>query len=127
MRRSRGVLWSGERTNGIAAFVVLEATGNLLKLDPASGAVMATAAVGLNARHVSVGADSARLLVTRFITPALPGEGTARVQTEVAGTKRGGVLIHQAGLARRAHDPSVGISTLPCSRLSGEAAQRQPR
>lgn len=73
-----------------AAFVVLEATGKLLKLNPVSGAQLGIAEVGANARHVAVSADSATLLVTRFITPPLPGESTAVVETSNAG---GEVLV----------------------------------
>jgi YVTN family beta-propeller protein len=82
----------GARPHGLAfapgggsAFLVLEGTGQLLKLDPGNGAVQATLAVGANPRHVSVSADAATVLVSRFITPALPGESTATVDTGTAG------------------------------------------
>ncbi len=67
--------------NGSAGYVVLEATGKLLKLDPSTGASLASLSVGPNPRHVSVTADSGKVLVSRYITPALPGEGTATVDT----------------------------------------------
>ncbi len=73
--------------NGSSAFVVLEASGELRKLDPTNGALQATLAVGSNPRHVSVTADSATALVSRFITPSLPGEGTATVDTTTAGAE----------------------------------------
>ncbi len=73
--------------DGSAAYVVLEATGTLLKLNPSSGATLASAAVGGNARHVSVSADAASILVSRFITPPLPGESTANVDTSSAGAE----------------------------------------
>jgi cytochrome c peroxidase len=50
-------------------------------------------AVGANPRHVSVTAASDRVLVSRFISPALPGEGTASVQTAVSGVKKGGEVV----------------------------------
>jgi mono/diheme cytochrome c family protein len=75
--------------NGTAAYVALEASGQLLKLHPGTGAQLAVANVGVDARHVSVSADGARVYVNRFITPPLPGEGTAAVNT--AG--RGGEVV----------------------------------
>jgi YVTN family beta-propeller protein len=79
---------------GGSAFVALEATGQLLKLDPASGAVQATLPVGPNPRHVSTTANGALVLVSRFITNPLPGEGTATVDTGAAG---GEVVVVNAG------------------------------
>ncbi|MES2889259.1 MAG: discoidin domain-containing protein, partial [Pseudomonadota bacterium] len=84
--------------NGSAAYLALEATGQLLKLHPVSGATLATASVGANPRQLSVSADSTRVLVSRFITAPLPGEGTAAVRTTAAGTPVGGeVLALNAG------------------------------
>ncbi len=76
-----------------SAWVALEATGQLLRLDP-SGTVTGTLAVGPNPRQVSISGDGARVLVSRFITPALPGEATAAVQTEGRG---GEVVVVNAG------------------------------
>lgn len=75
--------------NGSAAFVACEGTGLLLKLHPSTGAQAGSANVGAHARHVSVAADSARVYVSRFITPPLPQENTATPQT----TGRGGEVI----------------------------------
>lgn len=74
---------------GSAAFVALEGSGQLLKLNPSTGAQLASVAVGLHARHVSVDANSARVYVSRFITPPLPGENTATVNL----TGQGGEVI----------------------------------
>lgn len=71
--------------DGSSAFVVLEATGQLLKLNPSTGAQLGAVSVGASPRHVSVTADSATVLVSRFITPPLPGEATAVVNTATAG------------------------------------------
>jgi large repetitive protein len=76
-----------------AAWVALEATGQVLRLN-GSGAVTGTVAVGPTPRQVSISGDGARVLVSRFITPALPGEGTAVVQTSGGG---GEVVIVNAG------------------------------
>ena len=68
-----------------AAYVSLQATSTLLKLDPTSGASVGTLSLGsTGARHVSVAADGT-ILVTRFITPPLPGESTATLNTAVGG------------------------------------------
>ena len=77
-----------------SAFVVLEASGQLVKLDPVTAAVQATLAVGPNTRHLSISGDGATVLVSRFITPALPGESTAAVDTGTAGAE---VLVVNAG------------------------------
>ena len=79
--------------DGSGAFVVLEAAGQLLKLDPLSGAQQGSVDIGPNARHIAASADASTLLVTRFITPLLPGESTAEVNTSTAG---GEVLVIDA-------------------------------
>ncbi len=61
------------------AYVTLEAGGQILKFDTTSYAQTGSAAIGLNARHLSISGDGARLYVSRFVTPPLPGEGTATV------------------------------------------------
>jgi large repetitive protein len=76
-----------------AAWVALEASGQVLRLN-GSGAVTGTVAVGANPRQVSISGDGARVLVSRFITPPLPGEGTAVVQTAGRG---GEVVVVNAG------------------------------
>jgi len=81
---------------GNAMFVALEAAGRVLKLDPATGSVLASLNVGPNVRHLSITGDGSRIYASRFITPALPGESTAVVQTSVGGQQVGGeiVVIH---------------------------------
>jgi len=83
--------------NGSAAYIALEGSGRLLKLNPATGAEVASQDVGLHARHVSVSADGGRIYVSRFITPPVPGESTASPDT----TGRGGeiVVLSAAALA----------------------------
>ncbi len=66
---------------GDAAYVVLEAGGRLLRFDTTSYAQTGSLALGANPRHVSVSGDGATVYVSRFITPPLPGEGTASVAT----------------------------------------------
>ena len=72
------------------AFVVLEATGQLLRFDTLSFAETGRVAVGPNVRHVSVLGNGSTVYVSRFITPALPGESTALVDTPA---DRGGEVL----------------------------------
>jgi large repetitive protein len=85
---------------GGSAYVVLEATGRLLKLDPVSGAQQGSLALGAGLRHVSLSGDGALALVPRFITPALPGESTAVVDTAVAGAEVMAVSTASMSLSR---------------------------
>lgn len=64
-----------------SVYVALEALGRVLRLDGNSGAERATQAVGDNPRHLALSAAGDRLLVSRYITPPLPGEGTPSVNT----------------------------------------------
>ena len=50
-----------------------------MKLDAASYAQLGSVSVGANPRQLSISADGANVYVSRFITPALPGESTATV------------------------------------------------
>jgi len=75
------------------AYVALEAGGSVLAFDTTSYAQVASAAIGLNARHLAVSADGANLYVSRFITPPLPGEGTASVAPTAA---NGGEVVQLA-------------------------------
>ena len=76
-----------------AAYVTMEALGQLYKYSPTSGALLGTVAVGATPRHLSVAAASDRILVSLFITPPLPGEGTAVVQTASGSTQLGGQVV----------------------------------
>lgn len=69
--RPRGLAMSPA---GDAAYVALEATGRLSRLDPVSRAVTGTLDVGPSPRGLAVTHDGARILVTRFISPAGHGE-----------------------------------------------------
>lgn len=80
-----------------SAWVALEATGRVLRLDGSSGATLGSLAVGDNPRHLAITAAGDQLLVSRFITRALPGEGTATVST--AGVGGEVVVVNPATLA----------------------------
>lgn len=101
------------------AWVTLEAAGRVLRLS-AAGAVQASAEVGLHMRHLALQADGRRLLAARFISPPLPGEGTATVDT----TRGGGevAVLDAATLARQSTvwlrhserpDTTVGARGIP--------------
>jgi YVTN family beta-propeller protein len=70
--------------DGSSAFVALEGAGSVLKLDPSTGAVRGSLAVGPTPRHLSISADGARLLVSRFVSAPLAGEATASPLTNVS-------------------------------------------
>ncbi len=99
------------------AFVALEGAGQLLKLDTGTYAATATVAVGANVRHVSVSADGASVYATRFISPPLPGEGTAAV-TPAAGS--GGVVVQvNAAAMTVARNITLAVSTKPDAENQG--------
>jgi YVTN family beta-propeller protein len=75
------------------AYVALEATGMLLKINVSTYAQSGSIDVGANPRHVSINADGSLAYVSRFITPAQPGEGTAFVQTTNGGVPTGGQVV----------------------------------
>ncbi len=79
--------------NEARLYVALEALGQVWQIDSATGKQMASLSVGATPRYLSLHQDSDRLLVSRFITPALPGEGTAKVQTTVNGVNYGGIVV----------------------------------
>jgi YVTN family beta-propeller protein len=92
------------------AFVALEATGQVLKYDAATFARVGTASVGAKPRHLSVSADGARVYVSRFVTPPLPGEGTAAVLPGAAG---GEIVVLSAATLAAERTIVLGYSTLP--------------
>jgi YVTN family beta-propeller protein len=73
-------------------FVTLEALGRVLKLDGA-GTTLGSLDVGSSPRHLALTQAGARLLVSRFVTPPQPGEGTAAVQTTVGGVPVGAEVL----------------------------------
>jgi len=79
--------------DGSAVYVALEGLGRVLKLDPATGNQTGAVNVGPNPRHLSLTADGTRLLVSRFITPPLPGESTANITATAADTQHGGEVV----------------------------------
>jgi DNA-binding beta-propeller fold protein YncE/mono/diheme cytochrome c family protein len=79
--RPQGLLFA---PNAALAFVSLDATGQVLQLNATTGAVLKTLDVGPNPRGLSLSADGARLLVSRFISPPAPGESNGSPVTSQA-------------------------------------------
>ncbi|MGV3581970.1 MAG: Ig-like domain-containing protein [Methylophilus sp.] len=75
------------------AYIALEATGQVIKLRVSDGVQIGVINVGANPRHLAMSADSTKLLISRFITPPLPGESTANIDTS---TKGGEVIVVNA-------------------------------
>ena len=75
------------------AFVTLEASGQLMKLNATSGEALAIASTGPNPRHLSINGSGSSVYVSRFVTPRQPGEETETVLSEVAGVKYGGEIL----------------------------------
>ncbi len=103
--------------NGAAAFVALEALGQVLKLNPVTGAQLGSLAAGPTPRQLSVSADSARLLVSRFITAPLPGEGSANVNT--SGNVGGEVRVFNTGSLSLLHTVVLRHSDLTDTEIQG--------
>jgi YVTN family beta-propeller protein len=75
------------------AYVALEGAGKLLKINLAAYSLESSVDVGANPRHVSVNSDGGLVYVSRFITPAQPGESTRDVEPSAGG---GQVLVVDA-------------------------------
>ncbi len=76
-----------------AAFAVLEATGQLLRIDAQSHSVTASVATGPNPRHLAIDSQGATIYVSRFITPPQPGEHSATVSPDIGGVPAGGEVL----------------------------------
>jgi DNA-binding beta-propeller fold protein YncE len=61
-------------SDGAAAYVTLQGTGRLLKLNPVAREIVNDIHVGPAPRGIAISGDSGRILVTRFISPADHGE-----------------------------------------------------
>lgn len=136
----------GSRPHGLAfnpagteAYVSLEGSGKLLKLDPAARKVIGEAALGPTPRALAVSGDGRRILVTRFISPADHAEvyevdagpfvrvRTFRLDADLSTdteTSGGGVLNYLAAISispdgRKAVVPAVKANTRRGRLVSG--------
>ena len=60
-----------------SAYVVLQTTGEVVRLDDVTGAELNRVSVGPHPRHLSLDTGAQILYVSRYITPPLPGESSA--------------------------------------------------
>lgn len=102
--------------DGSDAWVACEGSGKLLRLNPANGSQTGSLDLGLHIRHVSVSADSSRVFVSRFVTPRLPGEETATINTDAAGGEIVSVLASSFTVERTIR---LQHSNFPDSPVSG--------
>ena len=81
------------------AYVALEGTGEVLRLNAGSRTSNASVTLGGAVRHVSVSGDGANVFVSRFITPPLPDEDTANpIVSDAFNVYGGEVVALTAGL-----------------------------
>ena len=85
-----GIVFSNKKQ---LAYIVLEASGELLKLDIKTGRIIDTLSLGKNPRHISINAAEERLYISRYITPAVPDESTKSPKTEIEGVYYGGEVL----------------------------------
>ncbi|MEZ4330288.1 MAG: NPCBM/NEW2 domain-containing protein [Myxococcota bacterium] len=77
-----GLVFSND---GATYYLVLEATAQLQKRTAATDALVSSLALSGRPRHLSISNDDAKLLVSNFITPLLPGESTLSVSIASGG------------------------------------------
>ncbi|RPH44408.1 MAG: hypothetical protein EHM87_10465, partial [Burkholderiales bacterium] len=78
---------------GDSVWLAMEGTGELHRYSPTSFARTGRTNVGANARHLAVTGDGQTVFATRFITPPLPGESTAKVDPYWGGRVHGARVI----------------------------------
>ena len=78
---------------GNYAYIALEASGELLRLNPSNGSVISSLNIGSRPRHVSVNSTGSKVYVSRFVTPRLPDEDTANPKTTLNGQNYGGEVV----------------------------------
>ena len=74
-------------STGSEYYVVLEARARVEKRNASSHAVIASMQLTGTPRHIATKYNDSRLLVSNFITPPIPGESTATVDTQSAGAE----------------------------------------
>jgi YVTN family beta-propeller protein len=90
-------------TGANVGYVALAALGQVMRIDADRFALTGVAAVEPQPRQLAISGDGATLYVARYVTPPLPGESTAAVQTRANGAPVGGevVVLDTASLALR--------------------------
>ena len=75
----------GFNSSGTHGYLTLQATGQLIRMNPVDGSQTGSVDIGSNPRHIALNADGSKVYVSRFITPKLPGEETANPQVNGVG------------------------------------------
>ncbi len=98
------------------AYVSLDGLGTVIQLDVTSGTVLTSLPMGSTPRGLALTADGARLLVSRFISPPVPGEATQSPFTALATAEMRVVDVPALGAARLV---TLGHSDLVDSSVQG--------
>lgn len=105
--------------DGSGIWVALAGSEEVLQFDPVTHALRNRVWVGPEVRHLAIDAASSKLLASRFISPALPGENTATPTISGAGVRGGEVMVIDPKEARILHTVGLAVSTLNDTALQG--------
>lgn len=105
--------------DGSGIWVSTLGSQELLQFDPVTRQLKQRMALGPEVRHLAITADSKRLLASRFITPALPGESTLTPRTRGTGFRGGEVLLIDPARATLQRTVSLAVSTLEDTPIQG--------
>ena len=92
------------------AYLVLEATGQLLHLHNTTGAILNTLNLGRLPRHLAITPDGVSIYVSRFVSPPVPNEHTGNPSTTGGG---GEVLLVDAATFSLSQTIILAQSTIP--------------
>lgn len=105
--------------DGSGIWVSTLGSQELLQFDPVTRQLKQRMALGPEVRHLAITADSKRLLASRFITPALPGESTLTPRTSGTGFRGGEVLLIDPARATLQRTIPLAVSTLEDTPIQG--------
>ena len=105
--------------DGSGIWVSTLGSQELLQFDPVTRQLKQRMAMGPEVRHLAITADSKRLLASRFITPALPGESTLTPRTRGTGFRGGEVLLIDPARATLQRTIPLAVSTLEDTPIQG--------
>ena len=105
--------------DGSGIWVSTLGSQELLQFDPVTRQLKQRMALGPEVRHLAITADSKRLLASRFITPALPGESTLTPRTRGTGFRGGEVLLIDPARATLQRAIPLAVSTLEDTPIQG--------
>ncbi len=85
-----GIVFS--KTDDIA-YIVLEASGQLVKIDSKTQRIISILELGKNPRHIAIDAAEQLIYISRYISPPVPDESTLSPKTEINGVYYGGEVL----------------------------------